>query len=228
MYGLGITKGLVVTMKNLVLPSRQFNIYQYPDRKANPFDLAKLSNTNPVIFMFKNPIRTIKSLIGLEIIKERIPQDARFRGQEFAWFEQRCTGCASCAKYCPLGIIKIVTDTSGVNYQEGQSYDIEVFDIDMGRCMYCGLCVEACPYDALHMGSGFEEGQYQRDNLVIDVEQLKKAEKKPSHWFRPQLASKKDYSPFDNDMDWDNVGRHQKPSNKDLKNKWIRSETNDS
>ena len=83
MYGLGITKGLVVTMKNLVLPSRQFNIYQYPDRKANPFDLAKLSNTNPVIFMFKNPIRTIKSLIGLEIIKERIPQDARFRGQEF-------------------------------------------------------------------------------------------------------------------------------------------------
>ena len=160
MYGLGITKGLVVTMKNLVLPSRQFNIYQYPDRKANPFDLAKLSNTNPVIFMFKNPVRTIKSLIGLEIIKERIPQDARFRGQEFAWFEQRCTGCASCAKYCPLGIIKIVTDTSGVNYQEGQSYDIEVFDIDMGRCMYCGLCVEACPYDALHMGSGFEEGQY--------------------------------------------------------------------
>ena len=94
--------------------------------------------------------------------------------------------------------------------------------------MFCGLCVEACPYDALHMGSGFEEGQYQRDNLVIDVEQLKKAEKKPSHWFRPQLASKKDYSPFDNDMDWDNVGRHQKPSNKDLKNKWIRSETNDS
>ena len=221
MYGLGITKGLVVTMKNLVLPSRQFNIYQYPDRKANPFDLAKLSNTNPVIFMFKNPIRTIKSLIGLEIIKERIPQDARFRGQEFAWFEQRCTGCASCAKYCPLGIIKIVTDTSGVNYQEGQSYDIEVFDIDMGRCMYCGLCVEACPYDALHMGSGFEEGQYKRDDLVIDVNRLKKADKKPSTWFRPQLTHR-GYDPMKGDKaSWTQVGRHEKPSTEDQKDNWV-------
>ncbi|MAU65111.1 MAG: hypothetical protein CL882_03720 [Dehalococcoidia bacterium] len=221
MYGLGITKGLVVTMKNLVLPSRQFNIYQYPDRKANPFDLAKLSNTNPVIFMFKNPVRTIKSLIGLEIIKERIPQDARFRGQEFAWFEQRCTGCASCAKYCPLGIIKIVTDTSGVNYQEGQSYDIEVFDIDMGRCMYCGLCVEACPYDALHMGSGFEEGQYKRDDLVIDVNRLKKADKKPSTWFRPQLTDR-GYDPMKGDKaSWTQVGRHEKPSTEDQKDNWV-------
>ena len=221
MYGLGITKGLVVTMKNLVLPSRQFNIYQYPDRKANPFDLAKLSNTNPVIFMFKNPIRTIKSLIGLEIIKEGIPQDARFRGQEFAWFEQRCTGCASCAKYCPLGIIKIVTDTSGVNYQEGQSYDIEVFDIDMGRCMYCGLCVEACPYDALHMGSGFEEGQYKRDDLVIDVNRLKKADKKPSTWFSPQLTDR-GYDPMKGDKaSWTQVGRHEKPSTEDQKDNWV-------
>ena len=221
MYGLGITKGLVVTMKNLVLPSRQFNIYQYPDRKANPFDLAKLSNTNPVIFMFKNPIRTIKSLIGLEIIKERIPQDARFRGQEFAWFEERCTGGASCAKYCPLGIIKIVTDTSGVNYQEGQSYDIEVFDIDMGRCMYCGLCVEACPYDALHMGSGFEEGQYKRDDLVIDVNRLKKADKKPSTWFRPQLTDR-GYDPMKGDKaSWTQVGRHEKPSTEDQKDNWV-------
>ena len=221
MYGLGITKGLVVTMKNLVLPSRQFNIYQYPDRKANPFDLAKLSNTNPVIFMFKNPIRTIKSLIGLEIIKERIPQDARFRGQEFAWFEQRCTGCASCAKYCPFGIIKIVTDTSGVNYQEGQSYDIEVFDIDMGRCMYCGLCVEACPYDALHMGSGFEEGQYKRDHLVIDVNRLKKADKKPSTGFRPQLTDR-GYDPMKGDKaSWTQVGRHEKPSTEDQKDNWV-------
>ena len=192
-----------------------------PDRKANPFDLAKLSNTNPVIFMFKNPIRTIKSLIGLEIIKERIPQDARFRGQEFAWFEQRCTGCASCAKYCPLGIIKIVTDTSGVNYQEGQSYDIEVFDIDMGRCMYCGLCVEACPYDALHMGSGFEEGQYKRDDLVIDVNRLKKADKKPSTWFRPQLTDR-GYDPMKGDKaSWTQVGRHEKPSTEDQKDNWV-------
>lgn len=221
MYGLGITKGLGVTIKNLLLPSRQFNIYQYPDRKASPIDLAKLDDANPLVFILKNPLRTVRSLIGLEIIKDRIPQDARFRGQEFAWFEQRCTGCASCAKYCPLGIIKIVTDTSGADLQEGQSYDIEVFDIDMGRCMYCGLCVEACPYDALHMGSGFEEGQYKRDDLIIDVNQLKKADKKPSTWFRPQLT-KQGYDPMKGDKTtWTQVGRHEKPSKEDQEENWV-------
>ena len=221
MYGLGITKGLGVTLKNLLLPSRQFNVHQYPDRKASPFDLAKLDNINPLMFIISNPIKTIRSLIGLEIIKDRIPQDARFRGQEFAWFEQRCTGCASCAKYCPLGIIKIVTDTSGVNLQEGQSYDIEVFDIDMGRCMYCGLCVEACPYDALHMGSGFEEGQYKRDDLIIDMSRLKKANKKPSTWFRPQLTNQ-GYDPTESDpTTWKQVGRHVKPTKDDQTENWV-------
>ena len=164
---------------------------------------------------------SIKISLGLISVPSSVEQSQRFRGNEFTFFEERCTVCASCAKYCPLGIIKIVTDTSGVNYQEGQSYDIEVFDIDMGRCMYCGLCVEACPYDALHMGSGFEEGQYKRDDLVIDVNRLKKADKKPSTWFRPQLTDR-GYDPMKGDKaSWTQVGRHEKPSTEDQKDNWV-------
>ena len=77
MYGTGILKGLGITMKNLVLPTRQFNIHQYPNRKASPADLAKLEEKNTITFLFSNPIRSVRALVGLETIEERLPQHAR-------------------------------------------------------------------------------------------------------------------------------------------------------
>lgn len=26
------------------------------------------------------------------------------------------------------------------------------FDLDLSRCVFCGLCVEACPHEAIEMG----------------------------------------------------------------------------
>jgi len=156
-----------------------------------------------LLVTFKNLFRKSNTV---QYPEERLPQHPRFRGEEFAWYEERCTGCASCAKYCPLGIIRIITDPSGEASAEGGNYSIEAFDIDLGRCMYCGLCVEACPYDALFMGSGFERGKYERKGLVIPIEELRSAPKKPSTWFRPQLEGK--YDPHKDDViDWDKVGR---------------------
>ena len=162
-----------------------------------------------MLITLKNMFRTP---FTIQYPEQEIPRASRFRGEEFSWYEERCTGCASCAKFCPLGIIKIVTTPGGINMQEGESYSVDTFDIDIGRCMFCGLCVEACPYDALHMGSGFEEGVYDRQDLIVDVEKLKKSSKHTSAWFRPQL-NEEDYNPQKHDpIEWTQVGRHVKPS----------------
>ena len=55
--------------------------------------------------------------------------------------------------------------------------------------MFCGLCVEACPYDALFMGSHFERASYTRAGIVVTKEELNHREKKPSLYFRPHLEA---------------------------------------
>ena len=222
MYGVGLVKGLAVTMKNMVLSSRMFTVHQYPDRKIGLMGLAKDAETNVLSYILSQPRMAAMALLGFATVADRQPQHPRFRGEEFVWYEDRCTGCASCAKYCPLGIIRIVTHPSGEAMDEGENYAIDVFDIDIGRCMFCGLCVEACPYDALHMGSGFEEGKYHRRDLVKDVDQLRAAPKRPSTWFRPQLQTGA-YDPHaGEEATSKDVGRHEQPSLGDQGDRWAK------
>jgi NADH-quinone oxidoreductase subunit I len=60
---------------------------------------------------------------------------------------------------------------------------------DIGRCMFCGLCVEACPYDALYMGRSYEEAKYSRRLLWADKEVLMSPGAKPSAYGHPELES---------------------------------------
>jgi len=54
-----------------------------------------------------------------------------------------------------------------------------VFDIDMSRCMYCGLCEEACPEEAIVMSQNVEIAAFSRQgtlwhkhDLLVPVDKL--------------------------------------------------------
>lgn len=223
-YGFGLVRGMGVTLKTLLRPA--FTV-QYPDRRVGLIGAARAYGISTPGLIFKRPIKALRALIGLERIAVRPTQSPRFRGNDFTWYEERCTGCANCAKYCPLGIIKIVTVPGGIDVQEGESYAIETFDIDTGRCMFCALCVEACPFDALHMGTNFELSNFQREALVITKEELISQPKYPSTWFRPQMEESA-YSPFDDLMeDMKRAGRHEMPSVELMTERWVEERKTD-
>jgi NADH-quinone oxidoreductase subunit I len=48
----------------------------------------------------------------------------------------------------------------------------EIFRINFSRCIFCGLCEEACPTYAIQLIPDFEMGEYYRQNMVYEKEHL--------------------------------------------------------
>jgi formate hydrogenlyase subunit 6/NADH:ubiquinone oxidoreductase subunit I len=145
-YGLGIAKGMSVTLKFLM---RRPTVTQYPEQRLNV--------------------------------------SRRTRGQELVWDRQKCTGCCTCAKSCPQGVIEIVTSD---NF-ENNKYEVEKYQVDTGYCIQCGLCVESCPYEALFLSTNYECAKYRRDELIQNMEDmmLESGNKQPSAYFYPELEA---------------------------------------
>lgn len=81
--------------------------------------------------------------------------------------KERCVGCYLCAVVCPTDCIALQTteDPHGRRYPE-------FFRINFSRCIFCGFCEEACPTYAIQLTPDFEMGEYNRQNLVYEKEDL--------------------------------------------------------
>ncbi|MFH1861804.1 MAG: 4Fe-4S binding protein [bacterium] len=84
-----------------------------------------------------------------------------------------CNGCLQCARACPVNIIaveivKAAKDEDLGMMPDGKPRRLHVvrFDVDMSKCVFCGLCVEACPTDAIHWEQPHEEVCYQRTKMM--------------------------------------------------------------
>ncbi|MEU4421290.1 4Fe-4S binding protein [Actinoplanes sp. NPDC024001] len=93
-----------------------------------------------------------------------------------ALLEENCTVCMLCARECPDWCIYIDSHKEEVVVpgaaRPRQRNVLDRFDIDFSLCMYCGICIEVCPFDALHWTPEFEYAETDVLSLLHDKDRL--------------------------------------------------------
>ena len=94
-----------------------------------------------------------------------------------ALLEENCTSCMLCARECPDWCIYIDSHKETIpatteGGRERQRNVLDRFAIDFSLCMYCGICIEVCPFDALHWSPQFEYAEVDILDLLHEKDRL--------------------------------------------------------
>ncbi len=79
-----------------------------------------------------------------------------------------CIACDLCALACPEELIVVGSQRN----KETRRKDLTYFTYDISRCMFCGLCEDACPVDALELTQDFELASFTRHGAIWDRQML--------------------------------------------------------
>jgi len=187
MYGSGILKGLLVTLKHFINTYRD-DLRQGKKRYHTPEGIAYRSS------------KEAQGIFTVQYPEEKLPVPEEFRFIPFLVYEEkaegeieyRCTSCGICAKVCPPQCIWIIRSSDP---NTGRPIpDPAEFFIDADICMSCGFCSEYCPFDAIKMDHDYELANYDRQkNNIFDKVKLGRpvsyyAQIRPDNYAREEAA----------------------------------------
>ena len=150
--GQGLVEGLAVTLG-------EFNKTMFPNK-----GLKKLIPAPS------------KGAVTVQYPREKEAPTSRARGV-IALKEENCTSCMLCVRSCPDWCIYIEAHKElAPPRREGgkprQVNALDRFDIDYALCMYCGICVEVCPFDAIFWSPEYEYSEPRIADLLHDKDRL--------------------------------------------------------
>jgi NADH-quinone oxidoreductase subunit I len=188
MFGVGLIKGLGVTLKHFI--GTYIDDIRWLGRGRYYNKAALEQRQSP----------QARGVFTVQYPEEKLPVPEEFRYIPFLVYEvnedgthqDRCTSCGICAKVCPPQCIWIVRSN---NPETGRpSPEPTEFYIDIDICMNCGLCAEYCPFDAIKMDHDYELASYDRfGHHIYNKERLSKpvayyAQIRPENYQREEQA----------------------------------------
>ena len=150
------------------------------DERHHDHELARARKQGFGQGLLKGLFVTLKHLFKhntvIQYPDEKQDLPSRTRGV-IALKEENCTVCMLCGRECPDWCIYIDShkETIPPKREGGRPRKRNVLDrfaIDYALCMYCGICVEVCPYDALFWSREFEYAEYDIRELTHEKEKL--------------------------------------------------------
>jgi len=187
MYGLGILRGMGITLRHFV-ESYLDDIRWLGRRYFNDESMAVRQGARG------------RGIFTVQYPEEKLPIPEEFRFIPFLLYEEgpkgerqdRCTACGICAKVCPPQCIWIEHKKDP---KTGRPVPLAAeFYIDTDICMNCGFCAEYCPFDAIKMDHDYEISTYDRTTRnIYDMEKLSKpvsyyASIRPTNYAREEEA----------------------------------------
>ena len=110
--------------------------------------------------------------------------------------EPFCTGCMVCIRNCPTQCMSATMKDNPLN-QEGKSHRrkiVDEFEINLNRCILCGICVEVCNFDAIVMSHEHEASVFERNGDRVDLVPLLEMGKKyqeQTGWVPPTVLERR-------------------------------------
>ncbi len=123
-------------------------------------------------WLFKKPVTA-------HYPEQHLPVQERYMGfPGLLWDETAdeafCTGCMVCVRECPTQCMSAVMQDNP-KFADGTSHRrkiIETFEINLNRCILCGICVDVCALDAIEMSHEHELASFARAGARADLDVL--------------------------------------------------------
>lgn len=141
-----------------------------------------LSSIKGLVVTFKTMLR---KPVTAQYPKEHLPVNERYMGfPALTWDkevgEPFCTGCMVCVRYCPTQCMsaKMMDNPKFAEGKSPRRKIINEFEINLGRCILCSICVQVCNFDAIEMSHEHELSKFERNANRVKLPQLLEMGKK--------------------------------------------------